>query len=159
MRNNNPLKCYIRMVSRKPMFNNKIIQELWETFLFSWFMGELFPPPFGIVNEIVSPKYYVTVFFSLNPHPHMRGPCGPQKTLTGAPAAIFGTPEPTVYLIVHNTGLLSQTTLFFPSGTVMALKPWHNASSALGSVRTPQYISCDSIIEGGDGGVSITLHA
>ncbi len=82
----------------------------------------------------------------INPHPHMRGPCVPLKTLPGAPAAFFGTPEPTVYLIVHNTEPLSQTTLFFPSGTVMALKPWHNAISALGSVRTPQSISCDSII-------------
>ena len=76
----------------------------------------------------------------------MRGPCGPRKTLPGAPAAFFGTPEPTVYLIVHNTGPLSQSTLFFPSGTVMALKPWHNALLALGSMRTPQSISCDSII-------------
>ncbi len=73
----------------------------------------------------------------INPHPHMRGPCGPRKTLPGAPVAFFGTPEPTVHLIVHNTEPLSQTTLFFPPGTVMALKPWHNALSALGSVQTP----------------------
>ncbi len=76
----------------------------------------------------------------------MRGPCGPQKTLPGGPAAFFGTPKPTVYLIVHNTEPLSQTTLFFPSGIAMALKPWHYALSALGSVRTPTSISCDSII-------------
>ena len=53
----------------------------------------------------------------------MRGPYGPRKTLPGAPAAFFGTPEPMVYLIVHNTEPLSQTTLFFPSGTAMALQP------------------------------------
>ncbi len=69
---------------------------------------------------------------------HMRGPCGPKKTLPGASAAFFGTPEITVHLIVRNTKPLSQTTLFFPSGTVIALKPWHNSAlSALGSVRTP----------------------
>ena len=27
----------------------------------------------------------------------MQGPCGPRKTLPGAPAAFFGTPEPAVY--------------------------------------------------------------
>ncbi len=52
----------------------------------------------------------------------MRGTCGPRKTLPGVPAAFFGTPEPTVYLIVHNTEPLSQTTLFFSSDIAMALK-------------------------------------
>ncbi len=96
--------------------------------------------------RVERPDKIVIQIFYLNPHPHMRGPCGPRKTLLGAPAAFFGTPEPTVYLIVHNTIPLSQTTLIFPSSTVMALKPWHDALSALGSVRTPQSISCDSII-------------
>ncbi len=29
----------------------------------------------------------------------MWGPCGPRKTLPGAPVAFFGTPKPTVYLV------------------------------------------------------------
>ncbi len=59
----------------------------------------------------------------------MRGPCGPRKTLPCSPAAFFGIPEPTLYLIVHNTEPLFHTTLFFHYGTAMALKPWHNALS------------------------------
>ncbi len=39
----------------------------------------------------------------INPHPRMRGPCGPQKTSPGAYVVIIGIPEPRIYLIVHNT--------------------------------------------------------
>ncbi len=39
----------------------------------------------------------------INPHPHMRGPCGPRKTLPGGPEDVFGTPEPMVHLIVQTS--------------------------------------------------------
>ena len=29
----------------------------------------------------------------LNPHPHMRAPCGPKETLLGVYSAIVGIPE------------------------------------------------------------------
>ena len=43
---------------------------------------------------------------TFNPRPHMRGPCGPRKTLPGAPAAFFGTPEPTLHLIFKSHQML-----------------------------------------------------
>ncbi len=51
-----------------------------------------------------------------NTHPLMRGPCGPQKTLSGVCSVVIRIPERTVYPIVHNTEPLHCITNFFHSG-------------------------------------------
>ena len=80
-----------------------------------------------------------------NPHPRMRGPCGPQRDSPGAYAVIIGIPEPRVYLIVHHTELLYCTTKFFRPGIPMPHNALHYGMVAAGSVRTPQSVTGDSL--------------
>ena len=87
----------------------------------------------------------ITVEDHLNPHPRMRGPCGPQRDSPGAHAVIIGIPEPRVYLIIHYTKPLHCTTKFFHSVISMSHNALHYATAAAGSVRTPQTIAGDSL--------------
>ena len=92
----------------------------------------------------VAKKFWTKISVNLNPHPRMRGPCGPQKTSPGAYAVIIGIPEPRIYLIVHYTEPLYCTTKFFHSGIPMSHKVLHYATAALGSMRTPLTVAGDS---------------
>ncbi len=49
----------------------------------------------------------------LNPYPHMRGPCGPRKTLPGGPAVFFGTPEPSIQQWSHGLHTFQTTLVSF----------------------------------------------
>ncbi len=46
-----------------------------------------------------NPQIFLDIH-GLNPHPRMRGPCGPQRDSPGTYAVIIGIPEPRVYLII-----------------------------------------------------------
>ncbi len=75
----------------------------------------------------------------------MRGPCGPQRDSSGAYVVIIGIPEPRVYLIVHYTDPLYCTTNFFHYGIPMSDDALLYATTASGSMRTPQIVPGDSL--------------
>ncbi len=58
----------------------------------------------------------------------MRGPCGPRKTLPGAPEAFFGSAEPTVHLIPN---------IKHPTAVPCFAYLPNYSTLFLGSVRTP----------------------
>ena len=94
----------------------------------------------------VSQPTWVSHIMPLNPHPLMRGPCGPRKTLSGTCSVVIGIPERTVYLIVHNTEPLHCINVIFTLAYVHLLTDSINATAAPGSVRTPLSIIGDSLL-------------